>query len=34
MSMKTRTIYLAICDYPGCCLGHEFWESTEEKDND
>lgn len=30
MSMRTRTTYLAICDYPGCCLGHEFWESTEE----
>ena len=34
MSMKTRTTYLAICDYSDCCLGHEFWESTEEKDND
>lgn len=30
MSIRTRTTYLAICDYPGCCLGHEFWESTEE----
>lgn len=30
MSMRTRTTYLAICDYPGCCLGHEFWELTEE----
>lgn len=30
MSMRVRTTYLAICDYPGCCLGHEFWELTEE----
>lgn len=30
MSIRTRTTYLAICDYPGCCLGHEFWELTEE----
>lgn len=29
MSIRTRTTYLAICDYPSCCLGHEFWESTE-----
>lgn len=34
MSIRTRTTYLAIYDYPGCCLGHDFWESTEEKDND
>lgn len=30
MSIRVRTTYLAICDYPGCCLGHEFWEITEE----
>lgn len=30
MSMRVRTTHLAICDYPGCCLGHEFWELTEE----
>lgn len=30
MSMRTKTTYLAICDYPGCCLGYGFWESTEE----
>lgn len=30
MSIRVRTTYLAICDYPGCCLGHEFWELTEE----
>lgn len=30
MSIRVRTTYLAICDYPGCCLGNEFWELTEE----
>jgi len=29
MSIRTRTTYLAICDYPGCCLEHEFWELQE-----
>jgi hypothetical protein len=30
MSIRVGTTYLAICDYPGCYLGYEFWELTEE----
>lgn len=30
MSIREGTTYLAICDYPGCCLGYEFWEPTKE----
>lgn len=30
MSIRVSTTYSAICDYPGCCLEHEFWELTEE----
>ena len=28
MSIRVGTTYLAICDYPGCYLGYEFWEPT------
>lgn len=28
MSIRVRTTYLAICDYPGCYLRYEFWEPT------
>ncbi len=30
MSIRTRTTYMAICDYPGCYLGYEFWGPTKE----
>lgn len=32
--MRTRTTYLATCDYPDCHMTYDFWELTEEKDND
>lgn len=30
MSIRVKLTYLAMCDYPGCYLGYEFWELTEE----
>lgn len=30
MSIRTRTTYLATCDYPGCRMGYGFWEASEE----
>lgn len=30
MSMRTKTTYMAQCDYPDCRMGYGFWESTEE----
>ena len=30
MSMRTRTTYLATCDYPGCHMVYDFWEASEE----
>lgn len=30
MSMRTRTTYLATCDYPDCHMAYDFWEASEE----
>lgn len=30
MSMQTKTTYLAKCDYPGCCMAYDFWETSKE----
>lgn len=30
MSMRTRTTYLAQCDYPGCHMEYDFWDTSEE----
>ena len=30
MSMRTRTTYLAKCDYPGCHILYDFWDTSEE----
>ena len=30
MSIREKTTYLAICDYPGCHMEYDFWETSED----
>nr|DAZ67124.1 MAG TPA: hypothetical protein [Caudoviricetes sp.] len=30
MSMRVRTTYKAKCDYPGCHMEYDFWNTSEE----
>lgn len=30
MSIRTRTTYLAKCDYPGCHIAYDFWGTSTE----
>lgn len=32
MSMRVRTTYLAICDYPGCHMEYDYWDASEENE--